>query len=126
MAEPRSRTHAKRTAPRSADAEPTEEQEPKDGEEPTPETPENDGASDQGAPDGDGGAAGEGDGASEEEGGMDDPRYPVSDLCEGARTYFDCSPHAVAGALSGDPGKLWTVAEARQAVKAFLEQEYSS
>lgn len=53
-------------------------------------------------------------------------RYTVSELRAHARDHFACSPHAVAGALSADPEKLWTVEEAAPLVQALLSQEYGA
>lgn len=50
--------------------------------------------------------------------------WPLQTMVERARVHFHCSPHAVAGALSGEPAdKLWTVAEAKERVHEFLASE---
>jgi hypothetical protein len=50
-------------------------------------------------------------------------RYSADELRTDSRGHLGCSPHIVAGALSGEPGKLWTIAEAREAVNSFRTGE---
>lgn len=50
-----------------------------------------------------------------------DPGYTVEELTEGALARLGCSPHAVAGALSIDPERRWTVDQARQRIEEFMD-----
>lgn len=70
------------------------------------------------------------DGAASNDGGVDEgsgdgePRYSAQTLKEMARAYFRCSPHLVAGALSHEPSKSWTIAEARNEIESFRRREH--
>lgn len=53
----------------------------------------------------------------------DEQRFTVDDLAEGARAWLDESPHAVRGALSSQSRKTFTLPEAKQIVREFMERE---
>lgn len=53
----------------------------------------------------------------------EEQRFTVEELRSGARGLLNTSPHAVAGALSGERKKTFTLDEAEAAVKAFLKRE---
>lgn len=52
--------------------------------------------------------------------------YTVQALTERARKLFACSPHVVAGALSGERDREWTPTEAKSQIQRFLSVEHGS
>lgn len=69
------------------------------------------------------GKSGDGGGSSVEEKADAVVKFTVEELKAKARTLFNCSQHAVAGALALEKRELWTVEEAGRKVEAFLKRE---
>lgn len=80
------------------------------------------------------GDGGNGDGGNGSDDGHEEPpeeppeeveaRYSAEELRAEARLRFGCSPHLVAGALTGKDQDSWTVAEARDLIETFRAQEF--
>jgi hypothetical protein len=67
-----------------------------------------------------GGASATADAAQEAEAAA---KFTVDELKSKARALFNCSRHAVEGALALEKRGLWTVEEAGRKIEAFLKRE---